>query len=195
MTGMSARRRLKRSVRVSVAVGLLALAAVVVVAAAFSSAWLPAAAVVSVVAGATSSRMIWTEVTQTRRDGATERAEMARDFGATMTKVHAEHVAFTTEMTSRLVARDQTIVELGSTIRLAERRADEAEARLKHEAKRANDAQERLSVLLDELLSSQADALSEVGVPEAAELPTIVDLLAWEDRTSEALLGDLRRQA
>jgi protein phosphatase 1 regulatory subunit 37 len=195
---MSASRRLQRSVRVSVAVGLLALAAVVVAAAVVSSTWVSAAAVFSLLAGVTSSRIVYTEVTQTRRDNAIERAELARNFGHAMTKTHDEHQAFTTTMSTRLAAKDKTIVELNGTIRLAEMRADEAEIRVKREAKRANEAQERLSVLLDEVLTSQTEALQGVGIPEAADLPTIVDLLAWEDRASEAFLDgleDMRHQA
>lgn len=172
--------------------GLLALAAVVVIAAIVTSTWVSAAAVLSLLAGATSSRIIYTEVTQTRRETAHERAELAREFGSAMTKSHDEHMAFTKAMSKKLSARDKTIVELNGTIRLAEKRADEAEVRVKREAKRANEAQERLSVLLDEVLVQQSEALAGVGVPEAADLPTIVDLLAWEDRASEAMLDELR---
>ena len=191
----SARRRVQRSVRVLVASGLLALAAIVVVAAVLTQVWVSVAAVVALLAGATSSRIVYTEVVQTRRENAVERAAMARDFGAAMTRAHEEHVTFTSTMNSRVAEKDRTIRALNGTIRLAERRADEAEDRVKREAKRANEAQERLSVLLDEVLIQQSEALAGVGVPEAADLPTIVDLLAWEDRASEAMLEDLRREA
>ena len=194
-------RRLQRSVRVSVAAGLLALAAAVVVAAVVTGTWVSAAAVASLFAGATSSRIIYTEVTQTRRDGALARAEQARDFGHAMTKSHVEHQAFTATITSRLAERDKTIGSLNGTIRLAEKRADVAEARVKRESKRANDAQERLSSLLEQVRAAQEAAekaaaaeskevWAGLGIPEAAELPTIVDLLAWEERAAEALLGD-----
>ncbi len=177
------------------AAGLLALAAAAVVAAVLTSTWVSAAAIFSVLAGATSSRIIHTEVIQTRRAAAIERVQLSRDFGLAMAKSHEEHTSFTSTMTSRLAARDQTIVELNGTIRLAERRADEAELRVKHEAKRANDAQERLAALLDEVLTAQAEALAGVGIPEAADLPTVVDLLAWENSAGDALLEDVRRQA
>ncbi len=194
-------RRLQRSVRVSVAAGLLALAAAVVVAAVVTGTWVSAAAVASLFAGATSSRIIYTEVTQTRRDAAVARAEQARDFGHAMTKTHAEHLSYTATMMTRLADRDQAIVSLNGTIRLAEKRADVAEARVKRESKRANDAQERLSTLLEEVRAAQeaadqaaaeesAEVWAGLGIPEAAELPTVVDLLAWEERADEALLGD-----
>jgi hypothetical protein len=194
-------RRIQRSVRVSVAAGLLVLAAVVVVAAVVTSTWVSAAAVACLLAGATSSRIIYTEVTQTRRDSAVARAEQARDFGHAMTKTHAEHLTYTATMMTRLADRDQEIVSLNGTIRLAEKRADVAEARVKRESKRANDAQERLSALLEEVRAAQeaadqaaaeesAEVWAGLGIPEAAELPTVVDLLAWEERADEALLGD-----
>ncbi len=192
---MTASRRVQRSVRVSLAVGLLVIAAAVVAAAVITTTWLGAAAIFAVLSGAVSSRVVYTEVTQTRTEAAVERARLAREFGAAMTLSHHEHAAFTTMMTARVAARDQTIVELNGTIRLAEKRADEAEVRVKREAKRANDAQEHLATLLDEVLTAQAEALAGVGIPEAADLPTVVDLLAWEDRTSEALLDELRHHA
>jgi hypothetical protein len=194
-------RRVQRSVRVGVAAGLLALAAVLVVAAVATSTWVSAAAIASLVLGVTSSRIVYTEVTQTRREAAIARAEQARDFGAAMSKSHAEHLAFTATMNTRIADRDQAIVALNGTIRLAERRADDAEARVKRESKRANDAQERLSTLLEEVRLAQeaadeaavqesAEVWAGLGIPEAAELPTVVDLLAWEERADEALLGD-----
>ncbi len=170
------------------------LAAVAVIAAVATSTWVDAAAIFSLLAGATSSRIIYTEVTQSRREAAHDRAEMAKDFGAAMTKTQTEHAAFTSAITSRLLARDRAIMELDGTLRLAERRADEAEVRVKREAQRANEAHERLSVLLDEVLAQQT-ALEGDDIPEAADLPTIVDLLAWEERADEAMLEDLRHQA
>jgi chromosome segregation ATPase len=182
-----------------VATALLLVAAVVVAAAILTSTLVAGAAVLSVLAGALSSRIVWTEVVQTRRDNAIERAEMARDFGVAMTKSLSEHQAYTQNVNARLASKDKTIVELTGTIRLAEKRADEAESRVKREAKRANEAQERLSVLLDEVLTANADLVEEewasAGIPEAAELPTIVDLLAWEDRVNESIVEDLRHQA
>ena len=93
-------------------------------------------------------------------------------------------------MTTRLADKDQTIRELDGTVRLAERRADVAEARVKREAKRANDAQARLSDAARrgpccpdrrQAAAEESPRSGRARHPEAAELPTIVDLLAWED--------------
>ena len=173
---------------------MLGLAAVVVMAAVVTSIWVDAAAVFSLLAGATSSRIIYTEVTQSRLEAAHERAEQAKDFGAAMTQSRVEHSEFTALMSARLADRDRTISELDGTVRLAEKRAAEAEARVKRESQRANEAREQLSVLLDEVLAQQT-ALEGADIPEAADLPTIVDLLAWEDRVGEDVLEDLRHQA
>jgi hypothetical protein len=177
------------------AVGLIVISAVVVVAALASSTAVGLASLVSLAAGAVSSRMVYTELTQTRRDAALDRAALSRDFGTAMTRTHAEHAQFTAVMTSRIAGRDTAIVELHRTVHLAELRAVEAEARVTREAKRANDAQERLSTLLDEVLTQQAEVLAGVGIPEAAELPAIADLLAWEDHAGAALLDEARHQA
>jgi hypothetical protein len=191
---MAGSRRLQRSIRVSVAVSMLGLAAVAVIAAVVTSMWVDAAAVFSLLAGATSSRIIYTEVTQSRREAAHDRAELAKDFGSAMTTAHDEHAEFTAMMSSRLAERDRTISELDGTVRLAEKWADEAEVRVKRESQRADEAREQLAVLLDQVAAQQA-ALEGADVPEAADLPTIVDLLAWEDRAGEEMLEDLRHQA
>lgn len=192
-------RRLQRSVRVSVASGLLVLAAAAVAAAIFTSTGVAPAAVLSLLVGATSSRIVWTEVVQTRRHNSIERADLARAFGAAMTRSHDEHQAFTETMAARLALRDQRILRLNSTLRLAEKRVEDAETRVKREAKRANQAQERLSVLLHEVLTANVDVIEDdwagSGIPEAAELPTLDDLLAWEDRVNESVVEDLRRNA
>ncbi|MEJ7743899.1 MAG: hypothetical protein WKF73_15975 [Nocardioidaceae bacterium] len=48
-------------------------------------------------------------------------------------------------------------------LRLADRRADEAEPRVQREARRATDAQQRLSSLLDELLIGHSGASEAVA--------------------------------
>ena len=111
------------------------------------------------------------------------------------TAKQAEHTTFTVTMTSRLAEKDQTIRELDGTVRLAERRADIAEERVQREAKRANEAQARLSDLLDDVLAAREE-MDESGEAALQDLPTIVDLLAWEDRVSEATtVEELRKQA
>lgn len=160
----------------------MAVATAVVLAALVASTWVSAAAVFALLAGAISSRIVYAEVTQTRRAAGIDRSTQARDFGAAMTRMYHEHATFTAAMTSRLESHDKTIVELASTIRLAFKRAHDAQARVQIEAERADNVQARLSALLDDVLTSRSDALVGVGVPEAAGLPTIADLLSWDNR-------------
>ncbi|MFY9913442.1 MAG: hypothetical protein WAK18_02155 [Nocardioidaceae bacterium] len=199
---MSVSRRNQRSLRVSVAVLLLVAAAAVVVFSVSTSTSTGAAAIVSLLLGASASRLVYTEVTHTRRAAARERAALSREFGEAMTRTHTEHAAFTTTMTERIAHRDSAIIDLNGTIRLAEQRAAEAENEAQLEGKRASEAEERLSAMFEELLVDQPpllvpeeEALAGVGIPEAADLPTIIDLLAWESRAHETLLESRRQQA
>jgi hypothetical protein len=154
-----------------------------------------AAAVVSLVV----VRIMYSEVAATRRLSARERGAQAQSFGAAMASAQAEHIAFTKFVTRKINQKERTIRELNATVRLAEVRADEAEARVKRESRRANDAQARLSELLDEVLSHQA-AVEAARIPgdellDSTDLPTIVDLLAWEDRLNESMVEELRKEA
>ncbi len=184
------------------AVLLLVAAAAVVVFSVSTSTSSGAAAIVALVLGASASRLVYTEVTHTRRAAARERAALSRAFGDAMTRTHTEHAAFTASMSERIARRDSAIIDLNGTIRLAEQRAAEAENEAQLEGKRASEAEERLSAMFEELLVDQTpllvpedEALAGVGIPEAADLPTIVDLLAWESRAHETLLESRRQQA
>ena len=187
---MSGRRRVQRSVRVVVAVGLLTVAGVAVLSSLLADNGLGVAAVGAVVAGGTASHIVYTEVTHTRSLAARERAEQARTFGAALVDVHREHRLFSDAMSTRLVDRDRmvqlrdtTIAQLRGTLRLAESRIGELDERARCESRRADDAQERLSALLDEVLAQPPLPAFDAG---ASELPTVVDLLAWEDRVAQA---------
>lgn len=220
---MSGSRRVQRSVRVTVAVGLVALGALGVAVSVLTATAVPAAAVVAAVTGVAAARIMHTEVVQTRRYYAREKAVQAQSFGAAIAHTQAGHIEFTRHMSARLADKDLVISQLTGTVRLAEARADEAEARVRREARRATDAQARLSELLDEVLAYQAATAhaedtggrhaehADDATPQpahagpipgdelvaAAELPTIVDLLAWEERVvgAGAADADLRKHA
>ena len=194
---MSANRRTQRSVRVTVAGCLLLVAAVWVVGAVATGVWVPVAALGGLVCGGVATRIVCSEVAATRREAARGRAEQARDFGTALSRVRAEHRQVLTETTALAVSRGRRVVELTGLLRVADRRADEAERRLEREAKRADDAQARMSELLDDVLAqSTALSLDRGGVDDLDELPTVVDLLAWEDGVSRATRDrELRRQA
>jgi len=177
-------------VRVVVAVGLLTVAGVAALTSVLADNGVAVAAVGAVVAGGIASRIIYTEVIHTRSQAARERAEQARAFGAVLIDVHREHRLFSDEMSARLLDRDQmirlrdtTVSQLRGTLRLAERRIGELDERARRESRRANDAQERLSALLDEVLTQPPLQAVDAG---SSELPTVVDLLAWEERVTQA---------
>jgi signal transduction histidine kinase len=203
---MSGRRRVQRSVRITVAVGLVVCSAVLVAVAAIASdpTSLLLVAAGSVGLGIAAVRVMYAEVVQTRREAARGRAEQARAFGAVLSSTYADHARFTALIVSRLSARTRRISELNGTIRLADKRADQAEARADREsaradreAARADDAHTRLSTLLDDVLSYQVAPVDPLqGEPSSEDLPTVVDLLRWEERTSAATShGQDRKQA
>jgi hypothetical protein len=109
-----------------------------------------------------------------------------------------EHAEFTTAMTERLATRERDIRELESTIVIAEKRAIEAETRVQREARRANEAQERVVELQQALeirKAEEADELASWDGWEGAQLfdreaETVVDLVAWDEKVSAGAAAD-----
>lgn len=188
-------RRRQRSVRVTVAAALLALATLAVVLAlpTQSPIWLSFSSVFALLCGATASRIIYTELLQSRREAATDRAAQAQAYRTMFNERAAEHAEFTTAMTERLAAREKSIQELESTIVLAEARAIEAETRVKREARRVNEAQEVIAQLQEQLEIRKAEQADELATweawDEAMDLETVVDLLAWEEKVQANATG------
>ena len=195
---MSGRRRVQRSVRLVVAVCLLVVVALLVVASVVTATFVTVAALIAVVGGIAAARIVYAELLQTRRDHLAQRADLARAYRESLTSAHADHVAFADTMKSRVRDRDTTITELHGTIALAERRVGDAEARVLRESKRANaeceradEAQERLAAVLEEVLGTSgpedvdADRAAAGVFDEAEDFPTVVDLLGWESGTRE----------
>lgn len=189
-------RRRQRSVRVTVAVALLALATAVVVLAlpTQSPVWLSFSSVFALVCGALASRIVYTELLQSRQEAAADRAAQAQAYKTMFHERAAEHAEFTTTMTDRLAARDRSLKELESTIVLAEARAIEAETRVKREARRANEAQELVGQLQEQLEIRKAEQADELasweGWDGAMDAETVVDLLAWEEKVQASTSED-----
>lgn len=203
LPGRTPSRRRQRSVRVTVAVALLGLATLVVLVAlpTQSPLLLSFSSVFALLCGATSARIVYSELLQSRREAAADRAGQAQAYRLMFHERAAEHAEFTSAMTDRLAARDRSIAELESTIVLAEARAMEAEARVKREARRANEAQDLVVELQEQLEVRKAEQADELATWEgwegALEAETVVDLLAWEERV-QAASGDTgaeRKQA
>ncbi|HEU4512141.1 MAG TPA: hypothetical protein VFR87_03455 [Nocardioidaceae bacterium] len=186
-------RRRQRSVRVTVAVALLALATLVVVLAlpTQSPVWLSFSSVFALVCGALASRIIYTELLQSRQEAAADRAAQAQAYKVMFNERAAEHAEFTSAMTERLAASDKSIKELESTIVLAEARAIEAETRVKRESRRANDAQELVAQLQEQLEIRKAEQADELASWEGWDAETVVNLLAWEEKV-QAGAGDAK---
>jgi hypothetical protein len=192
MSRMSPSRRRQRSVRVTVAIALLALGTAAVVVA-LSLATVPAlsiASVFSLVCGWAAARIVYTELVEHRRVHARDRAAQAQSFRVLFTERSDQHAEFAAAMSDRLTAREREVRELESTLRLSECRATDAEQRVRREAKRANQAQERvaeLEVALAIRTAEEADELASWVPGGYDDTDTVVDLLRWEDR-SQALL-------
>ncbi len=188
MSAPSPSRRRQRSVRVTVAAALVGLATVVVVLAlpTQSPLWLSFSSVFALVAGGLAARIVYTELLQSRREAAADRAAQAQAYKTMFSERAAEHAEFTSAMTERLAASDKSINELEGTIVLAEARAIEAETRVKRESRRANDAQELVAQLQEQLEIRRAEQADELASWEGWDAETVVDLLAWEEKAGAA---------
>ena len=197
MARLSPSRRRQRSVRVTVAVLLLSLATVgVVVALGLATvAALSVSSVLALLSGWAAARIVWTELAQTRRAQARDRAAQARDFRDLFVSRSAEHAAFASAMTDRLAARDREVRDLGGTLRLSEARASAAEDRLRREARRLVAAQQRVAELEDALTIRRAEEADELACWSASTPDTVPDLLAWEVRSQPAPLEPRRQHA
>lgn len=157
--------------------------------------WLSFSSVFALVCGALASRIVYTELLQSRVEAAADRAAQAQAYRTMFTERAAEHAEFTSSMTERLAARDRSIHELAGTLALAETRAVDAETRVKREARRANEAQELVAQLQEQLEIRKAEQADELasweGWDDALAAETVVNLLAWEER-AQAGAGDVR---
>ncbi len=195
---MPSNRRRQRSARITVAVLLLVAAGLVVLAALWIAevVVLAGAAVTAFLAGVCAVRLVHAELVRGRRKAAEDRAEQARAYQQLDSRRVDEHTAFATLMTNSLDEAKSEAGELRGTLRLAERRAELAEQRVRHEARRRSELQTRLDDMASRAeTASDADAESassadaDVGSTAAPywdpEVPTVVDLLSWEDRAIE----------
>jgi hypothetical protein len=167
-------RRRQRSVRVTVAVALLSLATALVLLSlpTQSPVWLSISAVLALACGWAAARIVYSELVQSRREAAADRAEQAKAYRSMFAERASEHAEFTTSMTDRLARRDREVAQLESTLVSAETRAMQAEARVQREARRANDATARA-----EELGERVEELEEALVIRRAE--EVDELAGW----------------
>ncbi|UPK74709.1 hypothetical protein MU582_20095 [Nocardioidaceae bacterium SCSIO 66511] len=190
---MSKSRRRQRSVRIVVATSLLVVAALAVVPSAIAAnvAMLIPSSLFAVLAGFCALRIMRNEILQTRRDWAADRAAQAQSYQELAVIRQAEHDTFATAMTERLADRDQTIVTLRGTLKLSERRADDAERRAREQAERAAELQSSV----EDMTAEQAASVDALATWDGADLPTIVDLMSWEQTTATLTQEPQRKEA
>ncbi|MGH3445522.1 MAG: hypothetical protein ACRDPB_09110 [Nocardioidaceae bacterium] len=166
-------RRRQRSVRVTVAIALMCLATLavaggVLMAYGQSFLWLSVAAVFALACGWASARIVYTELTHSRRAAAADRAAQAQAYRVMFAERAGEHAEFTTAMTDRLAARDREVAELGATVLAAEQRTMHAEARVQRESRRADDAEADAAGLREQVQDLQDSLDAAVLAAEAA---------------------------
>jgi hypothetical protein len=172
-------RRRQRSVRITVAVFVLgvATAGVLLALPTQSPVWLSVAALLALACGWTSARIVYSELLQSRREAAADRAAQAQAYRTMFTERASEHAEFTTSMTDRLVRRDRENEELTSALVAAKARAAAAETRVQREARRANDALDRVQEL-----TGRVHELEEALVIQHAE--EVDELASWGEGLS-----------
>ena len=188
-------RRRQRSVRVTVAVVLLsvATAGVLVALPTQSPVALSASSVGALLLGWAALRIMWTEVLQSRRENAADRAAAASAYKSLFSLRAAEHAEFTTAMTERLAESNLSVRELQGELVQAQRQAADAQVRAQSAEKsldkargRVNELEKSIEVLRAEREAEEADALAsweaEGGEPARG---SVEELVSWEAKAAE----------
>ena len=188
-------RRRQRSVRATVSVVLLtvATAGVLLALPTQSPALLSGAAGGAVLLGWAALRIVWTEVLQSRRENAADRAAAANAYRSLFSQRAAEHAEFTTAMTERLAESHLSLRELEGALVQVQRqaadagmRAETAEGERDAARTRIGDLERAIEVLRADQEAQEADALAtweaEGGDPARGSLD---DLVAWEQKAAQ----------
>lgn len=185
---LTSSRRRQRSVRVTVAVFLLSVATVAVLAAlpTQSPAILSASSVLALALGWASVRIVWTEVLQSRREHATDRAATATAYRSLFSERAVEHAQFTTVMTERLAASNTSVHELQGELVNAQRqaaeqavRADTAESAFASALVRIAELERSIDVLRDE-------QEAELALLNETDPGSVDDLMAFDEKIARA---------
>lgn len=155
--------------------------AAVLVTAAFlgDSAWFQAvAAISSVVLGAAATRITHSELMQTRRDAARDRAQQASDYADLTTRRTAENAAFAADMRRKIKDREETIGSLEQALGKAQRHAMDQTRKLNAEARRADAAEREGGESARQLEESETRAAE--AIVRVAELEAELDVMRAE---------------
>lgn len=181
-------RRRQRSVRVTVAVTLLSVATALVLVAlpTQSPVLLSVGAVAALVLAWAALRMMWTEVLQSRRESAADRAAAASAYKSLFSLRAAEHAEFTTAMTERLAESHQSVHELQGELVQAQRQAAKAQREAEQAEAKAVAAEQALEHIRAQREAEEADALAsweaDGGEPGRG---TVEELVSWEAKAAE----------
>jgi hypothetical protein len=191
----SASRRRQRSTRITVSVALVALAGVLVLGAAVvGAAWLwTTAAVVALVLGGAATRIMHSELVQTRRAAARDRARQAKEYAALTEARAAESAAFADSMRERIDEREQAISSLEEALATAQQHALEQTRKLNGEARRADLAERDHADTRHDLDAAEGRAAE--AIVRVAELEAEIDVLRTELADWKAGRGAASRTA
>jgi hypothetical protein len=187
-------RRRQRSVRVTVSVVLLSVATVGVLAAlpTQSPIVLSASSVLALVLAWASLRIMWTEVLQSRRENAADRAAAASAYKSLFSLRAAEHAEFTTAMTERLAESPLSVHELQGALVQAQRqaadalvRAESAEQTLGDARRRVGELEQSIELLHAEREAEEADALASWEAEGGDARGSVDELVTWEAKAAE----------
>ena len=206
---MPVNRRRQRSVRILVAVALLAAATVAVLVALLvgSAVFLGVGAVIAWAAGVAASRIISNELAASRREHARDRAEQAQAYNDLAEQRAEEHAGYTATMRQKIEDHTATITRLKATLRLAEKRAEFAEQTAERNKVAVAKAHKEIAELKARIAELEAELEKERESEESlydlesleglGDPPTVVDLLRWEDKVSESAAAGMeqRKQA
>lgn len=132
-------RRRQRSTRLTVSVGLLVLAALAVTGTSLSGSVtaLVVGAGLAVLCGVAATRITYTELCDTRRDAATDRATQARDYLVLAQVRSGEHQVYVGGIETRIRERERSLTELEEALGSAQKRAATATRVKNNETRRA----------------------------------------------------------
>jgi len=129
---------------------------------------------------------MWTEVLQSRRENAADRAAAASAYKSLFSLRAAEHAEFTTAMTERLAESNLSVRELQGELVQAQRRLAKSERNAADASARIGELEQSIEVLRAERTAEEADALAsweaEGGEPARG---SVDDLVSWEATAAE----------
>jgi hypothetical protein len=154
---------------------------------------LSASAVIALVLAWAAVRIMWTEVLQSRREHAADRAATASAYRSLFSERAAEHAEFTTAMTERLAESTLSVRELQGELVQAQRQAADALVRAESSEHTLDQARDRVAqlersieMLRAEREAEEADALAsweaEGGEPARG---SVDELVTWEAKAAE----------